>query len=261
MSPDSRPMTILIALVLCLVCSAAIAGVSISLRDRQIENQENDRKKVILQVAGLYEEGRPIDELFSAIDPRVVDLETGEYVEATGFDQRKAAKDPAESVAIPVEQDIAKIRRRAKQASVYLVRSGDRVERLILPVHGYGLWSTMYGFVALEADANTIYGLQFYEQAETAGLGSRVTDPAWVGQFKGKLLYDESGVARIRVVKGHADADGPTAGHDVDGISGATLTSDGVTNLLRYWFGDQGFEPYLKRFGSGRMARLETARR
>ncbi len=249
-APPSRLRTVLTALVLCLVCSIAISGVAVGLRGRQIENQENDRKKVILQVAGLWDEGRTIDELFSQVVPRVVDLETGEYVEAPDFDQRKAAKDPATSVDIPPDQDVAKIRRRAKQASVYVVEQEGSIQRIILPVHGYGLWSTMYGFVALEADANTIYGLQFYEQAETAGLGARVTEPAWVGQFRGKRVYDDEGQPRIRVVKGQVDAASATAGYEVDGISGATLTADGVTHLLRYWFGAQGFDSYLRKVRS-----------
>ncbi len=249
-APPSRARTLVTALVLCLVCSVAVSGVAISLHGLQVTNQENDRKKVILEVAGLYDASRSIDDLFQQVDSRVVDLETGEYVEVPDFDQRKAARDPAASVAVTPDQDVAKIRRRAKRASVYLVEENDRIQRIILPVHGYGLWSTMYAFVALEADANTIYGLQFYEQAETAGLGSRVTDPAWVGQFRGKRVYDDQGQPRVRVAKGQVDPGSPAAPYEVDGISGATLTSDGVTNLLRYWLGAQGFEPYLQKVRS-----------
>ncbi len=248
--PESVQRTLAIALGLCLVCSVAVSGVAIALHDRQVANQENDRKKVILQVAGLYEEGASIDELFAQVQPKVVDLETGQYVEDPAFDQRKAAKDPARSVAIAPEQDVAKIRRRAKQASVYVVEKDGQTGLIILPVHGYGLWSTMYGFVALEPDANTISRVQFYEHAETAGLGSRITDPGWVGQFAGKRVYDEKGETRVRVVKGNVAAGSPGAAYEVDGISGATLTADGVTNLLRYWFGEQGFGLYLAKLGA-----------
>ncbi len=138
--PESVQRTLAIALGLCLVCSIAVSGVAIALHDRQVVNQENDRKKVILQVAGLYEEGASIDELFAQVQPKVVDLETGEYVEDPAFDQRKAAKDPALSVAIASEHDAAKIRRRAKQATVYLVEKDGQTGLIILPVHGYGLW-------------------------------------------------------------------------------------------------------------------------
>ena len=247
---DSLPKTIAVALTLCLVCSVAVSGVAIALRERQELNRENDRKKVILQVAGLYEANEPIETLFEQVETRVVDLETGEYVDEPGFDQRAAATDPAQSIAIPADEDIAKIKRRAKHASVYLVKDGDQVRLMILPVHGYGLWSTLYGFVALEADANTIYGVQFYEHAETAGLGDRIVDPAWVGQFHGKHAYDDSGQPRIRTVKGGVVAGSPDAQYEVDGIVGATLTADAVTGLLHYWLGDQGFRPYLQKLGS-----------
>ena len=243
--PESRGRTLVIALGLCLVCSVAVSGVAIALHDRQVANQENDRKKVILQVAGLYEEGASIEKLFAQVQSKVVELKTGQYVEDPAFDQRKAAKDPAQSVAIASEHDVAKIRRRAKQASVYLVEKDGQTGLIILPVHGYGLWSTMYGFVALEPDANTISRVQFYEHAETAGLGSRITDPGWVGQFAGKRVYDEKGKTRVRVIKGQVPAGSAGAPYEIDGISGATLTADGVTNLLQYWFGAHGFEPYL----------------
>jgi Na+-transporting NADH:ubiquinone oxidoreductase subunit C len=249
-SSDSRLGTVLVAFVLCLVASAAVSGVAIALHDRQVQNRENDRKKVILEVAGLYRADTAINELFAQVEPRVVDLETGEYVDAPGFDQRKAANDPAQSVSIPPAHDFAKIRRRAKRASVYLVRENGEVKHMILPVHGYGLWSTMYGYVALEPDGNTIYGVQFYEQAETAGLGDKVADPAWVGQFKGKRVYGDDGRVRLRAVKGGVAENSPTAGYEVDGMSGATLTSDGVSNMMLYWFGDQGFGAYLKKRAS-----------
>ncbi len=247
---SGRLGTIITALVLCLIASAAVSGVAISLYGRQVENRENDRKKVILQVAGLYDESRSIDELFARVEPRVVDLESGEYVDVEDFDQRKAASDPARSIEIEPDQDVAKIRRRARRASVYLVREDGELRHVILPVHGYGLWSTMYGYVALEQDANTIYGVQFYEQAETAGLGDRVADPRWVGQFKGKRVYDPDGQVRVRAVKGHVEDGAPGAAYEVDAISGATLTSDGVSNMMAYWFSEQGFETYLKKLGS-----------
>ncbi|MDJ0848157.1 MAG: Na(+)-translocating NADH-quinone reductase subunit C [Myxococcota bacterium] len=247
---ESRGKTLVTALLLCLASATLVSGTAVALHGLQVKNRENDRKKVILQVAGLYDESKTIEELFEQVEPKVVDLDSGEYVEDPAYDQRKAARDPEQSIAIPPDDDIAKIRRRAKLASVYLVKEKDEVKRVIVPIHGYGLWSTMYGYVALEDDANTIYGVQFYEQAETAGLGDRVTDPGWVGQFKGKRIYDEKGEAQIRTLKGGVDPSAPLAKYEVDAISGATITSNGVTNLMQYWFGTQGFEPYLKKLGS-----------
>src|SRR5690606_8511703 len=125
---------------------------------------------------------------------RIVDLDTGEYVEpeivgrkeALAYDQRKAAKDPKLSSALPGDIDIASIKRRVKYAKVYLVQNEGELEKIILPVSGYGLWSTLHGFIALEKDANTIVGLGFYEHAETPGLGGEVDNPRWKAVWQGK---------------------------------------------------------------------------
>ena len=255
MPNDSKPKTLIVALALCLVCSVLVSTAAVKLQPLQQRNQELDRKKIILEVAGLLKPGASIDELFKQVEPKVVDLSTGEYVDsidANQFDQRQAAKDPAQSMQIPPEKDIAQIRRRARYATVYLVKEGDKVKSVILPVHGYGLWSTMYAFLAVEQDANTIFGLQFYEQRETAGLGSEVANPTWQAKWKGKVVYDEAGKPKIRVIKGTVAPNDPEAQFKVDGLAGATITANGVTNLIHYWLGPEGFGTYLKKFRSAR---------
>ncbi|MGB0764601.1 MAG: NADH:ubiquinone reductase (Na(+)-transporting) subunit C, partial [Luminiphilus sp.] len=114
----------------------------------------------------------------------------------------------------------------------------------------YGLWSTLYGFVALESDGNTIAGLGFYEHKETPGLGGEVDNPRWKNLWKGKQVYRDGAVA-ISVVKGSVDQGSDAANWQVDGLSGATLTSRGVSNLVQYWLGEDGFEPYLRNLREG----------
>ncbi len=256
LSNDSKKKTFVVAIALCLVCAVFVASAAVFLRPLQIENQALDRQVNILEVAGLLEEGKSIDELFQQIEPRVIDLETGEYVDDVDpvtYDQRAAAKDPQRSVVLPPEIDVAKIGRRAKYATVYLVKGeGDQVKTIILPIHGYGLWSTMYAYLALRGDANTVLGINFYEQGETPGLGAEITNPKWRAQFEDKLVYDESGKPRIEVVKGQADPSGPNAQYQVDGLAGATITSNGVLYTLRYWLGENGFGPYLAKMRSQR---------
>ena len=250
MPNDSKQKTVIVALLLCLVCSILVSTAAVTLQPLQERNQELDRMKIILEVAGLLKGEKSIDELFKQIEPKVVDLSTGEYVEKidpAGYDQRRAARDPELSVPVPPDRDIAQIRRRAKYATVYLVKEGGRTKYVILPVHGYGLWSTMYAFLALEGDANTVFGMRFYEQTETAGLGAEVDNPVWRGKWKGKVIYDEAGKPRIRVIKGTVDPSDSEARFKVDGLAGATITANGVTNLMRYWLGPEGFGPYLKR--------------
>ncbi len=244
---DSTGKTLIVAFALCLVCSVLVSTASVVLRPLQVRNQELDRKANILGVAGLLRPGQSIDELFQQVEPKVVDLATGEYVgsiDAALYDQRLAAKDPDRSIEIPPGRDIAGIRRRAKYATAYLVEDGDKTKNLILPIHGAGLYSVLYGFLALESDGNTVFGLQYYEQGETPGLGGEVNNPNWRSKWEGKRLFDDEGTLQIEVIKG-ASGD-----FQVDALSGATLTSRGVTNMLHYWLGEDGFGPYLKQFRS-----------
>ena len=251
---DSTVKTLIVALLLCLVCSALVSTAAVRLKPLQVANQELDKKLSILEATRLLREGTSPDELFEQlITARVVDLATGHYVESIDprqYDQYAAAKDPAQSISIPADRDIAQIRRRAKYATVYLHEEDDKIKYFILPIHGSGLWSTMYGFLVLEGDANTVFGILYYDQRETAGLGSEVANPDWQAKWQGKLVYDHSGKPRIEVIKGTVAANDPEAKYRVDGIAGATLTANGVTHMIHYWLGDDGFGPYLRKFRS-----------
>ena len=191
---DSLEKTIAIAVSLCLVCAVLVSFAAVALKPLQVDNKEADMKKNILDVAGLLEEGADINAAFAEkIEAKIVDLETGDYVDsinANEYDQRKAAKDPAQSVAIPKEKDIAHIRVKAKYAKVFLVKDGGVIKSIILPMHGYGLWSTLYGFLSLEPDGQTVQSINFYDQAETPGLGGEVVNPNWRALWKGKKVYD-----------------------------------------------------------------------
>ncbi len=149
---------------------------------------------------------------------------------------------------MPSKKDLASIKRQAKFAAVYLVEEKGGIEKVILPVHGLGLWSTLYGFIALDAkDLTTIKGLVFYEHAETPGLGGEVDNPNWKALWNGKQAFDESGRVRIEVIKGSVNPGNSEARYQVDGLSGATLTARGVDNMLKYWLGENGFGPFLAR--------------
>ena len=238
----------------CLVCSIIVSGAAVSLKPLQEENKLLDKQKKVLIVAGLMREGEEVSNeeigkrFEENIEAKVVELSSGKYaegIEASTFDQRKASKDPKLSVEAPA--NAAKVRRLPNNAVVYQVMSDGELSKLILPVEGKGLWSTLYGFVALETDANTISGLTFYEDGETPGLGGEINNPAWKGLWKGRQVYRVDGKEhhpQIEVIKGAA---GPAADDPfhVDGLSGATITSRGVTELMRFWLGANGFGPYL----------------
>lgn len=249
---DSAPRTITVAVVLCLVCSMIVSAAAVMLRPQQELNRALDKKVNILMVAGLYEPGIDVAETFKTIEPRLVDMETGTFTDIADpltYNQRAAAQDPAQSIAL--ENDLASIGRQAKVAAVYLIRDdAGEIDRIILPVHGYGLWSTMYGFVALKADGNEVYGMRFYEHAETPGLGAEVDNPRWLAQWPGKKIYGDDGEVRLSVAKSAPSAPDAMDYH-IDTLSGATLTARGVDNLVKFWMGDQGFKPFLDNLKNG----------
>ena len=243
-----------VALGLCLVCSVVVSTAAVVLKPAQQANKTLDMKRNILMAAGLLDPALSVEEQFEQVETRLVSLDEGRFVEGVdpaSFDQRKAAKNPAQSRAIPGEADPAKLVRREDQALVYLVHDQQGgLDKIILPIRGYGLWSTLHGFMALESDGNTVAGLGFYEHAETPGLGGEVDNPDWKAIWPGKQVYQGEQVA-IQVLKAAVPAGSPDAQWQVDGLSGATLTTKGVDNLVRYWMGDQGFKPLLENLRRG----------
>ena len=252
---DTFGKTLLVAGVLCLVCSVVVSAAAVILRPAQQFNKDLDRKANILAAAGLMEKGADVEALFEGVTSKVVDLETGRFTDAVDletYDQRKASKTVELSDEIPSDLDKAKISRRVKYAVVYLIENDKGVETVILPIKGYGLWSTLYGFVALDADVNTVAGIGFYEHAETPGLGGEIDNPNWKASWVGKKVYAGSEVTpTLSVIKGKVNPDRPEAIHQIDGLSGATLTSRGVHNLIQYWMGAEGFAPFLNNLRAG----------
>ena len=244
---------LIFATITCFVCSIFVLGTAVALKDKQLLNKKIDMQKKVLLVAGIIGADEKvadslIPDLFAKnIDAKIVDLKTGEYTQTdpSSYDQLKASKDPA--LSIKVSSKAAKeagVSQRVKESLVYISKKD---QRLILPIEGKGLWSTLYGFLALNADINTVEGIIFYQHGETPGLGGEIENPRWTGLWPGKKLYGADGQPAIRVVKGQAKAGDP---YDIDGLSGATITARGVSNLVRYWMGDECFGPYLKKMAS-----------
>jgi Na+-transporting NADH:ubiquinone oxidoreductase subunit C len=259
---DSLQSTIIVASALCLVCSIVVSTAAVALKDRQKANKLNERNRNVLSAAGMYKPGeqtvKDVQTLFEQFEVKLVDLETGNYLSAADmdtlgidiatYDQRKASKIDELSIKIPNKEDIAVIKRRAKYAAVYVLEQAGEVKSIVLPVKGYGLWSVLYGFLAIEADGNTVSGLTFYEHAETPGLGGEVDNPKWKALWPGKQIVDDNGEVALTVVKGKVIGE---SDYEIDGLSGATLTSKGVANLIEYWMGDKAFGSYLAKLRSG----------
>ena len=261
MSNDSIKKTLLVTILLSLVCSVIVSSAAVFLKQRQDDNKVLDVQKNIIAIAGLADDpaslsNADIAALFETITPRLVDLSEGKFVEAdaaeiNAYDQRVAAKDPARSHTLDAAKDTASIKRQANIAKVYKIYKDGELDTLILPIHGYGLWSTLYGFIALEGDLNTVAGMGFYEHAETPGLGGEVDNPSWKEKWVGKLVYAPGGAVELGVVKGTAETQGTKANYQIDGLAGATLTSNGVTNLVHFWMGNSGFGLFIENLKAG----------
>jgi Na+-transporting NADH:ubiquinone oxidoreductase subunit C len=251
MSPDHPAKTVAVTLGVCLVCAIVVSVSAVLLKPLRMANLERERSQHLLDIlesapgiSGLLE-----DLNSGQLEAHVVELATGQTVgalDAASYDPRVAARDPLMSTEIPPERDIAKIGRRANYAAVHTVKKHGSLQLVILPVYGSGYVSTLYGYLALAGDANTILGLSFYEHAETPGMGAEIDDPTWRALWRGKKVRDASGQLRVRVIKGRVDASAASAAYEVDGLSGATRTGDGITHLLRFWLGEDGFGPYLE---------------
>ncbi len=250
-SGESASRTLLVTFLVCLFCSIVVASAAVFLRPIQESNQKADLIRNVIEVSGLLKEGLTEEQVLQRIDARMVELATGDEVKGIDpdtFNIAKAGKDPEISTALTRQEDVAQIRREPSYLPVYrIVDDNGDLKKLILPVYGYGLWSTMYGFLALEKDLRTVQGLRFYQHAETPGLGGEIDNPKWRAQWTGKVLFDEKWRVQVEVTKVEIDSSTPDAQHQVDALAGATITSRGVENLLKFWLSDKGYGPYLAR--------------
>ncbi len=245
---DTIRKTLIVAVSLCLVCSALISFSAVELRDLQEANKTLDKQSKILSAAGLLEADKDVTSLFNSIEIKIVDLDTGLFnsnLSIEDFDESTFSRNLTTSVELTADTDIALLKRRENFQAVYLHYEDESLNAIILPVRGYGLWGTMKGYLALESDLKTIIGLEFFDHKETPGLGGEIDNPKWKSIWKGKEVYSDSGDVLISVIKGSVDKNNEKAKYQVDGLSGATITSNGVTNLLSFWLGDMGYGPFI----------------
>ncbi len=243
--------TIGFVFIVCLVCAALVSISAVSLKPLQTANKLLDKQTKILETAGLLKAaGKDIVATYNKrVDAKMIDLATGKVIEGdvNTFEERADARDSAKS--FKPENDIASLNRVAKNAVVYLVKDEQgKVTTIVLPIVGSGLWNLMYGFVGLESDMNTVKSVIYSDHSETPGLGAEVLNPKWKALWPGKKMFDEQKNVAIKIVKGGAK---PGDVHGVDGLSGATLTSNGVENTLRFWLGEEGYGPFITNYRAG----------
>lgn len=247
--------TVFVAFALCLVCSVIVSSTAVSLKDKQEMNAALDMKKNVLSAAGMLDKDTDVSAVFDKFETYIVNLDSGEIVDDVDpqtYDQRAAQKMPRLSVAIPANLDFAGLSTRAKYGKIFVYKNeAGEPEIFIFHITSKGLWSTMFGFMALGSDLNTVKGFGYYSQAETPGLGGEVDNPNWKGQWVGKSVYDEEQVVALKLAKGAAPSQGSVAEYRVDGLSGATITANGVSSSVKYWFGDHGYGKFIEKIRAG----------
>lgn len=251
LSIDHPAKVITIALVISFVCSLLVSFVAINLKDLQTENKANEKIVNILKTAGIYNDKIPMEILFKEITPYVVDLTTGEFTNdvSTNIDERQLAKKHATSITLPSDINIIKVPSISRYKIVYVHKVDNEIKSIILPIKGYGIWSTLYGFVSInyrDGKFDQFKNINFYEHAETPGLGGEVDNPKWKNKWNNKIIYDSDGNYVFRVIKGQSNISS-----QVDGLSGATFTTRGVNNMIKFWFNENGFGPFLEKIKNG----------
>ncbi len=245
---ESRAKTIVVAFLVSAICAALVSGATVMLRPIQAANRAaEEQARIAALVKGIPGMATLLEEAGGSLSSVVIDLESGRA--ATGVTSatlETALTDPANWSAIDPGRDLAGLGQRPDFAQVYLLRDGDRVSLALLPVAGQGYGGRIEAVIALRGDRNTIAGIAVTRHSETPGLGARIEESSWQAGFPGTELRDEAGEMRFRV------AHGPASGvHEVDGITGATRTGRGVTQMVRFWLGPDGYGPLLDAIGRG----------
>lgn len=256
MSGDSTKKTLVVAVSLCLVCSVLVSSAAVALSSVQEENKKLDKLKNILIAGDLYENDATINKVYKEkVESAIVELKSGEVLPEEKYNEKLNIEDfNIESMAddsqygeqIPVNEDIAGIKSKPKFMPVYEVKNNNQIEKYIFPIYGKGLWSTLYGFLAIDKDLETVRGITFYQHGETPGLGGEVDNPKWKAIWNGKKVYDDNNQVKLTVIKGKVDNADPNKDFLIDGLSGATLTTRGVDNLVKYWLGEHGYGHFIE---------------
>lgn len=211
LNTNSNTYTLLYASGVVIVVVFLLAFVSMALKERSDANERIDRQKQILSSLGIHPAAGDVESTYRSVvksDPIV--NEKGEDVKAAGgFDVKRS--------------DIS-----ADQLPVFICEK-DGTTKYVIPLVGKGLWGSIWGYLALDADGETVYGAYFNHESETAGLGALIAESSFQEEFHGKKLHSADGTPLSVVKNGSKKEDAAT---QCDGISGATLTSNGVNNML-----------------------------
>lgn len=244
----SNLYTFVFITIVTIICAGLLSSAAYLLKEKQQTNVEVDMKKNILKAVKLLEnEKMSQQEILKSYNTNIESFVVNNFGEIVELPEGISVED-----VDPEKEDTKPENERLYP--VYIKKSGADISAYCIPIIGKGLWSTMYGYLALEPDLNIILGITFYKQAETPGLGSEVGSESFQNKFIGKEIWDaDDNLIAIIILKLEPESDSPNIKHEVAGISGATKTSEGVMNLL--------LKDLLKYENYFRKVRKETVRR
>ncbi|WP_375687742.1 FMN-binding protein [Pseudooceanicola sp. LIPI14-2-Ac024] len=246
---DSRGKTIFVAFATAVICAVFVSAATVILRPIQAANRAAEtqlRLETLLgSIPGMTELLSENEE--ATLSTVVIDLDTGRAAQDVTPETLEAAlADSGNWTAIPAGEDIAGLGSRPNYAQIYMLRDGDDVELVILPIAGAGSQGPIEAMIAIDGDMQTIAGLTITSHVETPGLGARIDEPAWQAQFAGVPFRDAQGNVEFSVARGPA-----TNEFQVDGITGATRTGNAMTQIVRFWLGPMGYGPLLDAIARG----------
>jgi Na+-transporting NADH:ubiquinone oxidoreductase subunit C len=213
------------AAVMVIIAAAILSGAAIVLKKPQQKNVEIEKKSNILTSVNKGLDAGNVEDKTTYIETEYAKYITNSYVVNS-----KGDKLEGNAFTVDLHKELAKPEDQ-RNLPVFECRDDDGTIKYVLPVRGKGLWGPIWGYVALENDMNTVYGANFDHKGETPGLGAEINQKAFSDPFTGKKIFDETGnFVSIQVVKGGAT---PGDIHGVDAISGGTITSKGLEDMLK----------------------------
>lgn len=240
---ESRAKTLAMAFLVSAACALMVSAATVILRPIQSANRAaEEQARLEALIAGIPGMANLLGRSGGTLGTVVIDLDRGAAAQDVTTETLAAALSETENwTGLDPAEDLAGLGQRPDYAQIFLLRdAAGEISLALLPVSGAGYNGPIDAILALQDDMNTVAGLTVTGQSETPGLGARIEEPAWLSQFPGTRLVDASGEIRFAVARGSAGNE-----YEVDGITGATRTSNAMTRIVRFWLGPQGYGPLI----------------
>lgn len=245
---ESRTKTLVMAFLVSSVCTLMVSGATVLLRPIQAANRAaEEQARIEALVQGIPGMADLLQQSGGTLSTVVIDLDDGRAAQDVMTDTLEATlADTANWTALNPGADLAGLGHRPDYAQIFLLRNGDAISLVLLPITGQGYGGRIDAILALEGDMNTVAGIAITSHSETPGLGGRIEDPSWQASFPGTELRDDTGDVLFNVARGEASTP-----YQVDGITGATRTGRGFSNMVRFWLGPDGYGPLIRAIERG----------